>query len=586
MPAPVSVCSKCEVQSECRSNGYLSQTPLAQKSQVLCIAQPKLFLDPLHRGFFRELSKGQPSDRVCVVDEAKAHELFIECSLSKAVLQQWVRDWAGESLGDFAEKVIDMLEVHTASPYEVAELVAKFEDKDLGVLSKQCSRYRMKYEKIGRGATCKITGRLLARHSVRLTGGIDTYVAVDYDAYDALQEKGLPALQPIEVSEKGFMILTPSQAFSLGVFNPADLDGINALPRLYEQSNWTPFQQLKAFIERYQREVDAPIWYVDGVLHWVIPPVVHSRVKRLVCMSATLQKEGFERAFDSVPTTFIETPPTHWVDGAKAYQIRTGAYPRRSLLDYDTDWNVVGLSKSGRSFVELIENEVERDRSVRHVLITFNFIVDNYGKELTEKHNNLDVLSFHKMEGLDYTDSNMVFWVFGSPDVKSAVIEQRAKVLFGNDSKALNYERDNDSREYVDRRVQLCWLSEVVARLEQAVGRARLNRIANTVLVFSNVLIPDFTGRCIGFVPEDIEVAGGLSNLTEVANQRLLAEQNATPQDTKTARQKEQEARDLKKEQKQTGEQLYNSGVSPTDIANRLGVDKRTVFRWVEKAEF
>ena len=533
VPAPVSVCSKCEVQSECRSNGYLSQTPLAQKSQVLCIAQPKLFLDPLHRGFFRELSKGQPSDRVCVVDEAKAHELFIECSLSKAVLQQWVRDWAGESLGDFAEKVIDMLEVHTASPYEVAELVAKFEDKDLGVLSKQCSRYRVKYEKIGRGATCKITGRLLARHSVRLTGGIDTYVAVDYDAYDALQEKGLPALQPIEVSEKGFMILTPSQAFSLGVFNPADLDGINALPRLYEQSNWTPFHQLKAFIERYQREVDAPIWYVDGVLHWVIPPVVHSRVKRLVCMSATLQKEGFERAFDSVPTTFIETPPTHWVDGAKAYQIRTGAYPRRSLLDYDTDWNVVGLSKSGRSFVELIENEVERDRSVRHVLITFNFIVDNYGKELTEKHNNLDVLSFHKMEGLDYTDSNMVFWVFGSPDVKSAVIEQRAKVLFGNDSKALNYERDNDSREYVDQRVQLCWLSEVVARLEQAVGRARLNRIANTVLVFSNVLIPDFTGRCIGFVPEDIEVAGGLSNLETVTNQRLLAEQNATPQETK-----------------------------------------------------
>ena len=60
------------------------------------------------------------------------------------------------------------------------------------------------------------------------------------------------------------MTLTPAQAFALGVCNPADLEGINALPRLYEQSNWTPFQQLKAFIERYQREVDAPIWYVDG----------------------------------------------------------------------------------------------------------------------------------------------------------------------------------------------------------------------------------------------------------------------------------------------------------------------------------
>ena len=80
------------------------------------------------------------------------------------------------------------------------------------------------------------------------------------------------------------------------------------------------------------------------------------------------------------------------------------------------------------------------------------------------------------------------------------------------------------------------------------------------MIVFSNVLIPDFTGRSIGFVPEDLEVAGGLSNLETVANQRLVAEQNATPQETKTARQKEQEARDLKAKQKQTALGLYNAG--------------------------
>ena len=590
VPAPVSVCSKCEVQSECRSDGYLSQTPLAQSAQVLCIAQPKLFLDPLHKGFFRELSKGQPSDRVCVVDEAKAHDLFIDCSLSKPVLQQWVKDWAGESLGDFAEKVLTMLEVKGCSPYAVAELVAKFEDKDIQALSKQCSRYRVSYEKIGRGATDKITGRLLARHSVRFAGGIKAYVAVNYEAYDALQVKGLPVLQPIEVSEKGFMILTPAQAFGLGVYETADLDGINALPRLYEQSNYTPFQQLKAFSERYQRECDSPIWYVDGVLHWVIPPVVHSRVKKLVCMSATLQREGFERAFDSVETTFIETPPTPWVEGAKAYQVRTGVYPRRSLYDsvYDQEkkkWIPVRLTDSGSRFLDSIETKIESDRCVKHVLITMKGIVELVGKEITKKHKNLTVMSFHKMEGLDFTEKGIVFWVFGCPEITEDIVARRAKVLYGNDNVALNYER-GDSREYVDRRVQLCWLSEVIARMQQAVGRARLNRIANTVLVFSNVLIPDFTGRAAGFVPEDLEVAGGLSNLTEVANQRLVAEQNATPQETKTARQRKQEAHDLKKEQKQTGEQLYNSGVSPTDIANRLGVDKRTVFRWVEKAEF
>ena len=190
------------------------------------------------------------------------------------------------------------------------------------------------------------------------------------------------------------------------------------------------------------------------------------------------------------------------------------------------------------------------------------------------------------MEGLDFTDSGMVFWVFGCPEVPKDIIAWRVKVLYGNDTDTICYDRDNDSREYVDRRAQLCWLSEVVARLQQAVGRARLNRLANTVIVFSNVLIPDFTGRAVGFVPEDLEVAGGLSNLETVTNQRLTAEQNATPQETKTARQKEQEARDLKAKQKQTALELYNTGGQIDKIAERIGRNKSTVFRWVEKAKF
>ena len=386
------------------------------------------------------------------------------------------------------------------------------------------------------------------------------------------------------------MTLTPAQAFALGVCNPADLEGINALPRLYKQSNWTPFQQLKRFSERYRREVDAPIWYVDGKLKWVISPVVHSRVKRLVCMGATLQREGFERAFDSVPTTFIETPPTPWVEGAKAYQVRTGAYPRRSLYDsvYDDEtknWQPVRLTDSGARYLGYIQNKIARDRAVKHVLITMKGIVKFVGKELTKKHKNLTIMSFQKMEGLDFTDSGMVFWVFGCPEVHKDITAWRVKVLYGNDTDTICCDRDNDTREYVDRRAQLCWLSEVVARLQQAVGRARLSRLSNTVIVFSNVLIPDFTGRAVGFVPEDLEVAGGLSNLETVTNQRLMAEQNATPQETKTARQKEQEARDLKAKQKQTALGLYNTGEPIDKIAERIGRNKSTVFRWVEKAK-
>ena len=593
VPAPVAICSTCEVRDKCRSNGYLSQTPIAQSSQVLCIAQPKLFLDPLHRGFFRELSRGQPKERVCVIDEAKAHELFIDCSLSKEVLQQWVRDWSGKHLGEFAALVLDMLEVHSVSPYKVAELVNGYSDKEVRTLSKQASRYRVSYERIGRGATDKDTGRVLARHSVMFANGVSAYVAIDYEEYETLLEKGLSALQPIEVSANGFMTLTPAQAFGLGVYEQSDLDELGMLPRLWEQSNWTPFQQLKAFVERYQREVDAPIWYDDGVLKWVIPPVVHSRVKHLVCMSATLQREAFERAFDSVPTAFIQTPPTPFVPGAKGFQVRTGKYPRGTLLDSVKNENgkyeYVGLSDSGAKYLKFIENEVARDRSVKHVLITFDFIVKTYGKQLTKKHKNLFVLSFHRMEGLDFKGDGIVFWVFGCPEVSEDIIARRAKIIYGNDSKPLSYERDNDSSEYVDERVQLCWLSEVAARLQQAVGRARLNRLANTVIVFSNVFIPDFTGRAVGFVPEDIEVAAGIDNLETVANQRLKAENDAPNVHKKTRKDRKQERqsnRERKAEQRKTGVALYDAGVSPADIAVRVGVDKRTVFRWVEKRGF
>ena len=117
------------------------------------------------------------------------------------------------------------------------------------------------------------------------------------------------------------------------------------------------------------------------------------------------------------------------------------------------------------------------------------------------------------MEGLDYTDAGIVFWVLGCPNVKNSVIEDRAKVIYGDDEIPLNYEYDKDTGTYTDKRLQACWESEVSALMTQAVGRARLNRLANTVIVFSNVLIPDFTGRAVGFVPEDLEVASGLDDL-------------------------------------------------------------------------
>ena len=589
IPARVGVCPGCPMYNACIDKGHLSQTSVAQTSQVLCIAQPKLFIDPQYRGFFNQLSRNQPSDRVCIIDEAKPHDMYIECQLSKTLLQQWVRDWAGEKLGVFAERMLSMLEVHSLPPYKVARLVDTFEDSDLRVMSRQSTRYNVPYERLSRSATDKSTFEKLAHHSVRFENGKFAYVAVDFEAYELLKTKNLLVVPPQEISEKGFLMLTPAQAFALSIYKPNSPEGFNALPRVFESSHWTPFQQLKRFIQRYPRQADAPIWYDNDTLHFVIPPVVHSRVKSLVCMSATLQREAFLRTFDTLPTAFIKTPPTQWKEHKCSYQVRTGAYPRTSLLEYSSDWKVVGLKRTGKQFISLIEAEIERDQEVKHVIITFDEIVKRCWKKLKKKHANLvDMLSFHNMEGLDFTNSGMVFWIIGSPAVAFDVIKRQAKILYGSDAEPLNYERDPETGKWLDKRLQLCWEAEVSARLVQAVGRARLNRLANKVVVFSNVLIPNFTGRSVGFVPEDLEVAGGLENLSEVAEARQKAERENPPQ-TQSERQIERQAKhEKKKKQKAEVFRLYyEMKRQKSEIHKHVpGVSQRTVYNWLEEEDF
>lgn len=588
IPAAIGVCQKCRVQADCQKTGYLSQIPAAQFTHVLTIAMPKLFMDPAFAGFFRLLSKRQPKDRLYVIDEAKAHDMFIDCSISKELLQQWVRDWQGEKLGVFAAVALHQLEVKTSDAYDIAEFVSDFDEKDIAILARQASRFRVAYTRIIQSKADPISGNALAYHAVRFEKGQIAYISVDFDAYKRLIELEIPALQPTEIQDTGHLMLTPSQAFRFSIYKNDTLEDFAEIPRIYQNSHWTFFQQIRLFAKRYKRKADAPIWYHKGVLHWVIPPVLHSRVKHLVGMSATLQRQALQRAFDPEKVTFIETQPTHWVDGAKAFQVRTGAYPRTSLLKYTRDWSeVIGLSKTGQYFVDLIETEIKRDRNVRHVIITVNAIVDMLRDELIKKHPNLiDMLSFHKMEGLDFKESDLVFWILGCPNVKNSVIENRAKVINGNETDPLCYDYDRKTGTYVDERLQLCWQDAVAALLTQACGRARLNRLANTVIALTNVLIPDFTSRAVGFVPEDMEVAGGLSNLETVAKQRTEAEKNQNATEKKTARQREQEARDLKAAQKQLVCQLYTAGMSKTDIKQRTGISRPTIDKWLAASSF
>ena len=245
-----------------------------------------------------------------------------------------------------------------------------FNDDDIAIMARQASRFRVGYTRIQSVKLDPENDSTLAKHGVRFAKGQVVYVAVDFDAYERLCDLDIPAIQPIEISDNGHLTLTPSQAFRFGIYRNENAEDFAEIPRIYESEQWTCFQQLKAFAERYTRAEDAPIWYESDVLHWVNAPVLHSRVKHLVCMSATLQRDGFERAFDSERVTFIENPPTHFVDGHRAFQVRSGKYPRATLLEREHGMfgKVTGLKKTGKYFLNLIENEIHTrsECQIRH----------------------------------------------------------------------------------------------------------------------------------------------------------------------------------------------------------------------------
>ena len=291
IPAPIGVCMDCPVQDECAKNAYLSQIPAAQSTHVLCISMPKLFIDPSFSGFFSQLSnppkkdvlpdiadtktkpKTKPKDRLHVIDEAKAHDLFVDYSLDKERLQQWVRDWSGHKLGMFAEMAIQILEVKakTLDPYDLAMLVNDYDDDDLAEMARQAAHFRVRYIRSVESKVDPETNNPLANHAMQFDNGRIVFVAVSFDAYERLIELDIPAMQPAEIEPFGHFMLTASQAFRFGIYRNHTVDDFAEIPRIYESEKWTCFQQLKAFAERYKRKADAPIAYFQGVLHWTNP---------------------------------------------------------------------------------------------------------------------------------------------------------------------------------------------------------------------------------------------------------------------------------------------------------------------------
>ena len=284
--------------------------------------------------------------------------------------------------------------------------------------------------------------------------------------------------------------------------------------------HWTYWHQLKRFFTYYTRDADAPIRWNGKILRFWIPPVLHRRVKRLLLTSLTLSERHIRRAFPDEEITVTPTEPAAWVAGNRVFQIRTGVYPRHTILNYNSNRDVIGISKTGQRFFAGIRAEIERDSSVKHAILTYKSIAARL-EDIAQKENVCFVTAFGKVKGLNaaFREAQVV-WIVGTPQWNPDLVWRKAQILFGNDKEPLSYEEEEtDTLRYKDERVQDVYEQAIARVLTRIISRVRLNRWANKkVVLISSLALPDITDRpeTLLFDWEDFEVAGGLDKLPEV----------------------------------------------------------------------
>ena len=520
-----SICPQCPVYTVCQQHGYLSQPSTLQRAEAQILDIPHLFYDPQYARLLEEiLEQIDDTDRLCIIDEPRLPDLFLECNISKNVLEEWSRNWQNKTLGNFAKVLLHALETGDKTNNSIVKRIRAtfqlFQPQESELIEQMC-QVNVHGRVAERGIVDPKTGKKLARFTIHFHGGVSAYIPLDNNATDKLKANGLPVfrLDFFPPNEDMKIPMQMAEAIELGVLDVRTVENIQTFPTICPNPNWTFWHQLKHFFAHYMRDADAPIAWNDEALQFWLPPMLHPSVKRLLLMSSSLPERHFHKRFPDEEPEVIQIKPARWLPGNHVFQIRTGTYPSYTILDHDKNWNVIGPSKTGQRFFLGIQAEIEKNPSVKHAIITCK-PVTKWLMDIAKKENVCFVTNFKEMDGLEtgFKEAQVV-WIIGTPHWAAGTFWLRAQMLFGNDKQPLCYEAEPASHFYKDERIQSVCEQHVIGLLTDAVGRAGLNRLTDkTVVLLSSLALPDITDRpeTLLFDWEDFEIAGGLDRLAEV----------------------------------------------------------------------
>ena len=518
------LCPQCPVYTVCQERGYLAQPVLLQRAKTQVFGFHQKFLDPQELVGLEEIIEPvDGKERLCLVSVGRTGQLFLECGISKERLEEWRVNWQASALGNFAQALLNTLEIESESGNIVTKrirtVMQAFQQHE-AELVRQMGQVNVKGKVVAEGITDEGTGEELAHFTIAFESGVSAYMPLNNNAADRLMVMELPVfrLESFELDKDMRIPMPIEQAIQLGILDMETVEKIQDFPSVYRHPDWTLWHQLKRFFTHYTRDADAPIIWYDKSLNFWVPPAPHPSVQRLLFLSATLTEDDLHRAFPDEEIEVIHMPSTPWLEGNQVFQIRTGVHTRKTILDYDSTWDVIGLSKMGERFFLGICAEIDRDPNVKHAIITHHPIIKQL-KEVAEKENVCLLTEFKDLYNLESTfEAAEVVWIVGTPPWEPGVMWRHAQIAFGNDEEPLSYEAEPEFQHYKDERVQRIYTQAVRDEITDTVGRVGLNRWGGKKVVLINSLeIPDITDRpeTLLFDWEDFEIAGSLDKLAE-----------------------------------------------------------------------
>ena len=530
------LCPQCQVYTACQKRGYLSQPRSLQTAKIQLFGFNQTFFDPQELSMSEKILEPiNDTQRLCIVSSMKADSLFLGCSISKQRLEEWHLSWQGYALGNFAAALMNILDIDNEpddfAVRRIRTLVGVFEQHEAEIVRQMC-QINVQCEVVKRVVIDEETGEELARFAIAFDAGSFAYIPHDSSAADKLTAKGLQvfALESFALDEQTSIPMSIQQAIKFNILDMTTLEKLQAFPRVYHNPDWTFWHQLKRFLTHYPRDADAPMIWYDECLHFWVPPVLHSGVKKLLFMSATLSKEQLYKAFPNEDAEFIHVNPTPWAAGNQLFQIQTGIHTSKTLLDYNNTWDVIGLSKMGERFFLGIGAEIQRDPNVKHAIIT-DVLAIRQLKEVANMPNVCLMTEYKDLHNLESAFQEAdVIWIVGTPYCEPGIIWRRAQILYGNDEVPLSYEAETEFQHYKDERVQRIYTQTIAELITEILGRAGFNRWGGKkVVLISSLEIPDITDReeTLLFDWEDFQVAGALEKLpqTIATRHRFQAEQ-------------------------------------------------------------